>query len=155
MKRICVVCWANICRSPMAEVILQNKLVERGLDKRYEAFSSGVSREKHGQPIEPSAIRVLKNHGLTVPERQAWALTEADYDRFDYFLCVDMDILMALKLVFFNDTCHKVGLLMGYTDFPRNVEDPYMTGKFEYAFEQLSEGCDAFLDALQAADEFA
>lgn len=155
MKQICVVCWANICRSPMAEVILQNKLIERGLDGRYEAFSSGVSGEKCGQPIEPSAIRVLKNHDLTVPERQAWALTEADYDQFDYFLCVDMDVLMALKLVFLNDARHKIGLLMGYTDFPRNVEDPYMTGEFESTFEQLSEGCDAFLDALQVADGFA
>lgn len=149
MKQICVVCWANICRSPMAEVILQDKLVRRGFDDRYEAFSAGVSGEKSGQPIDPAAVRVLEKHGLIAPDRQAWALSAEDYARFDYFLCVDLDVLMALKLVFSGDARHKVGLLMGYTDFPREVEDPYMTGGFENAFEMLSEGCDAFLDALE------
>lgn len=151
MKKICMVCWANICRSPMAEVILQNKLIQRGLDGVYEAFSAGVSGEKIGQPVDPSAVRVLKAHGLPTPFRQAWALTAEDYARFDYFLCMDMDVLMALKLVFSGDARHKVGLLMGYTDFPCDVEDPYMTGGFEAAFEAISEGCEAFLDALEGS----
>lgn len=147
-KNICFVCWANVCRSPMAEVIFQNELAQRNLTDRFEAFSAGIGEEKQGQPMDASAVKTLSEHGLEAPARRAWVLSKQDYTRFDFFLCMDMEVLWTLKMRFSGDPEHKIGLLMAYTDTPREVEDPYMTGRFEKVYEELNEGCQAFLNAL-------
>lgn len=70
--RILVVCTGNICRSPIGEVVLRERLERAGLD--YDVASCGVSSEEHGNPIYPPAARVLREAGYTVPVRSAhWA----------------------------------------------------------------------------------
>lgn len=147
-KAICFVCWANVCRSPMAEAVFQKILDQRNLNERYEVYSAGVSEEKSGEPIETTAALTLMKHGCVVPVRQAWSLSAADYVRFDYFVAMDMETMWALRTRFSGDPAHKTGLLMAYTDIPRNIEDPYMSGNFEGVYREIEEGCDAFLHAL-------
>ena len=69
--QILVVCTGNICRSPMGEVVLRERLREAGLDGRYTVASCGVSAEEQGNPIYPPAARVLREAGYDVPARRA------------------------------------------------------------------------------------
>ena len=73
--RIMFVCHGNICRSPMAEMIFKNMLVERGLAEGFAVASSATSTEEIyrgvGNPIYPPAVRELRRHGIPVENRRA------------------------------------------------------------------------------------
>ncbi|WP_172151330.1 low molecular weight protein-tyrosine-phosphatase [Isoptericola chiayiensis] len=62
------VCTGNICRSPMAEVVLRDRFEAAGLGDRVEIDSTGISDEEHGNPVDPRARRVLAAHGYPVGE---------------------------------------------------------------------------------------
>ncbi|MGV9181959.1 low molecular weight protein-tyrosine-phosphatase [Arcanobacterium canis] len=74
--KILVVCTGNICRSPMGEVVLRERLKEAGIDA--EVGSAGVSTEETGNPIDPRARRVLAAHGYPVPARSAHQATVSE-----------------------------------------------------------------------------
>ncbi|UCN16614.1 low molecular weight phosphotyrosine protein phosphatase [Cellulomonas iranensis] len=57
------VCTGNICRSPMAEVVLRQRFADAGLGDVVEVDSTGVSDEEHGNPVDPRARAVLRRHG--------------------------------------------------------------------------------------------
>ncbi|MFC8597043.1 low molecular weight protein-tyrosine-phosphatase [Isoptericola sp. NPDC057191] len=57
------VCTGNICRSPMAEIVLRDRLDAAGLGDQVEVSSSGVSDEEHGRPVDRRARRTLEAHG--------------------------------------------------------------------------------------------
>ena len=58
-----IVCTGNICRSPMAQIVLHEHLRDAGIDHRVEVDSTGVSDEEAGNPVDPRARRVLAAHG--------------------------------------------------------------------------------------------
>ncbi|QAY64019.1 low molecular weight phosphotyrosine protein phosphatase [Xylanimonas allomyrinae] len=64
--RVMTVCTGNICRSPMAEVVLREAFAAEGLDGRVSVDSSGVSAEEEGNPVDRRAQRVLAAHGYPV-----------------------------------------------------------------------------------------
>lgn len=76
--QILVVCTGNICRSPMGEVVLRERLREAGLDGHYAVASCGVSAEEQGNPIYPPAARVLREAGYDVPARRAHRASDAE-----------------------------------------------------------------------------
>lgn len=71
--RILVVCTGNICRSPMGEAVLRQRLEGAGL--AYEVASCGVSPEEHGNPVYPPAARALEEAGYPVPSHSAHRAT--------------------------------------------------------------------------------
>ncbi|HEX6150697.1 MAG TPA: low molecular weight phosphotyrosine protein phosphatase, partial [Nocardioides sp.] len=50
--RIAIVCLGNICRSPMAHVVLEARLAEAGLDDVVEVTSSGTGGWHEGEPMD-------------------------------------------------------------------------------------------------------
>jgi len=62
---VMMVCTGNICRSPMAEIVLRERLVREGLDQHVRVDSTGVSDEEAGNPLDPRARRVLTSAGYT------------------------------------------------------------------------------------------
>jgi protein-tyrosine phosphatase len=69
--RIMTVCTGNICRSPMAEVVLRNRFERAGLGDVVAVDSTGVSGEEEGNGIDPRARLVLAARGYPVPEHRA------------------------------------------------------------------------------------
>jgi protein-tyrosine phosphatase len=61
--RVCFVCSGNICRSPMAEVILRSMLLSAGLDDRVVVDSACTGGWHEGDPADPRTVRALKDHG--------------------------------------------------------------------------------------------
>jgi len=59
---ITFVCWGNICRSPMAEVVAREHAARSGLHG-ITFHSAGVSAEEAGNPIDPRAAATLKAAG--------------------------------------------------------------------------------------------
>ncbi len=148
MKRILFVCHGNICRSPMAEFVLKALVKARGLEGRYQIASAAVSAEESGNPIYPPAQRSLRQHGVPFdPSKQARQVIPADYDRFDLIICMDASNLRRISRIIPEDPEGKIHLLMSYTGTGRDVADPWYTGDFEEAFQDILEGCEALLDS--------
>ncbi|HMM94218.1 low molecular weight protein-tyrosine-phosphatase [Phycicoccus sp.] len=61
--RVTVVCHGNICRSPMAELLLREAFDDAGLGDRVEVDSAGTSAEELGNPAHPRTIATLQRHG--------------------------------------------------------------------------------------------
>ena len=150
MKKVLFVCHGNICRSPMAEAVFRHMLEERGLGERFAVDSAAVSAEEIGNPVYPEANRTLVAHGLPASNHHAWQLTRADYDRYDFFIGMDQENIYRMRQIFGGDSQHKVGLLLAYTEHPREVEDPWYTGRFDRVFDLIIQGCQALLEALLA-----
>ena len=150
MKKVLFVCHGNICRSPMAEAVFRHMLEERGLGERFAVDSAAVSAEEIGNPVYPEANRTLVAHGLPASNHHAWQLTRADYDRYDFFIGMDQENIYRMRQIFGGDSQHKVGLLLVYTEHPREVEDPWYTGRFDRVFDLITQGCQALLEALLA-----
>ena len=67
--RVELVCLGNICRSPMAHVVLEGRLAEAGLDDRVEVNSSGTGDWHVGEPMDRRAAATLCSSGTGCP---AW-----------------------------------------------------------------------------------
>lgn len=144
--RILFICHGNICRSPMAEFVLKALVKARGLEGLYHIESAAVSAEETGNPIYPPAKRCLTQHGVWFDNaKRARQVTASDYDRFDRIICMDSSNLRWLGKIFPGDPEGKIHLLMSYTGSGRDVADPWYTGDFERAFQDILQGCEAML----------
>ena len=144
--RVLFVCHGNICRSPMAEFILKALAKAKGIENQYYIESAAVSTEEIGNPIYPPAKRCLTQHGIPFDNgKRARQITRADYDRFDRIICMDASNLRLLRRIIPSDPAGKIHLMMSYTGFSRDVADPWYTGDFEAAFQDILEGCEGFI----------
>lgn len=146
--RILFVCHGNICRSPMAEFIMKALVMAKGLEGRYYIESAAVSTEEIGNPIYSPAKRCLNQHGVAFDAgKRARQVTRVDYDRFDRIICMDTSNLRLIKRIIPDDPEKKIHLLMSYTGTGRDVADPWYTGDFEEAFQNILTGCEAMIDS--------
>jgi protein-tyrosine phosphatase len=82
------VCTGNICRSPMAEVVLRDRFEAAGLGALVVVDSTGISSEEHGHPIDPRARAVLAARGYPVPVRSARGVRASDLVASDLVLAM-------------------------------------------------------------------
>ena len=61
---IVVVCWGNICRSPMAEFVLRQAFEDAGLGERVGISSAGTSTEELGRPMDRRTVAVLARNAV-------------------------------------------------------------------------------------------
>ena len=149
MTRVLFICHGNICRSPMAEFILKGLVKVKGLEGAFLIESAAVSDEETGNPIYPPAKRCLNQHGVLFDkDKRARRVTRGDYDRFDHIICMDASNLRLIRWIIPEDPERKIRLMMSYTGVRRDVADPWYTGDFEEAFQDILEGCLAFLSSV-------
>lgn len=94
---VMTVCTGNICRSPMAQIILGAQFERRGMQGDVRVLSSGVSDEEHGHPIDPRAVRVLRERGYEIPAHHtAHRISPDEIERTDLFLPMTADHMRSL-----------------------------------------------------------
>ncbi|MGL5908427.1 MAG: low molecular weight protein-tyrosine-phosphatase [Phycicoccus sp.] len=81
--RITVVCWGNICRSPMAQFMIRDAVAEAGLADRVEVDSAGTSAEEIGNGIHPRTAAVLRRNGHDEAGWNAHRARRFEQDWFD------------------------------------------------------------------------
>lgn len=149
MIKVLFICHGNICRSPMGEFILKKMVKEKGLADKFEIASAATSTEEIGNPVYPPAKRKLKEHGIDCSGKYAVQLKRSDYDRYDYFLCMDNRNIQNTLRIFGSDPEGKVSLLLSYCGERREVADPWYTDDFDTAYDDIWRGCRAFLEMLE------
>ena len=86
--RVVFVCWGNICRSPMAERVAQRMAEQQGLTG--VAFTSAAtSTEELGEPIDPRAEAVLREHGYRSNGHRAHRITRAEIETADLVIAME------------------------------------------------------------------
>ena len=130
----------------MAEFILKALVRAKGLENQYYIESAAVSSEEIGNLVYPPARRCLSQHGVPFSnDKRARQVTRSDYDRFDRIICMDASNLRWLRRIIPQDPEGKIHLMMSYTGIGRDVADPWYTGDFEAAFQDILAGCEAML----------
>ena len=141
MHKILFVCHGNICRSPMAHYVLQNRVKEAGIADQFQIASVAVSREELGNPVYPPARWELQSHGVPCDGHHARQISQKDVDSFDHIYYMDSSNLNYLHRMFPGETKFKPFL-------PRNVADPWYTGDFTQTWQDICEGVDRIMEEL-------
>ncbi|HET9419583.1 MAG TPA: low molecular weight protein-tyrosine-phosphatase [Nocardioides sp.] len=87
--RIGVVCLGNICRSPMAEVVLSERVAEAGLDDRVEVASCGTGDWHIGDPMDRRAAATLAAAGYDPSRHRAQQFADSWLEEYDVLLAMD------------------------------------------------------------------
>lgn len=93
--RIMTVCTGNICRSPMAEVVLRAHLEAAGLAAVVD--STGVSSEEQGNPMDPRAVATLRGAGYEPPRHTARRVRPHELAERDLVLAMTASHAAALR----------------------------------------------------------
>ncbi len=141
MIKICFVCLGNICRSPMAEFIMKDKINKLNLNDIY-VTSRGTSYEEQGNDMYPPAKDELDKHNIKYDRHTATRLEKEDYEKFDYFICMEDSNIRNISYIF-DDPENKVIKLLD-----KNISDPWYTGNFTNTFNDLDTGIDNLINKL-------
>ena len=87
--RISLVCLGNICRSPMAHVVLEAALEDAGLDDAVEVLSAGTADYHVGRPMDDRAAATLTAHGYDASRHRARQLPAEWLEECDLVLAMD------------------------------------------------------------------
>jgi protein-tyrosine phosphatase len=142
--RILMVCLGNICRSPLAEGILQDKIAKQNLD--WNVDSAGIGGWHAGQAPDPRSIQIARKYGIDIAGQRARQFSPDDFDRFDRIYAMDAQNLRDILRQARNETDRKkVDMIMNEA-FPGEnigVPDPYYDDDgFEAVFQMLVNACD-------------
>ena len=155
MVRVLFICTGNICRSPMAEFMLKDLAEKRGIADQFEIASAATTREEIGNPVYPPARRKLASVGIDPTGKYARQVSIADYPKYDYLIVMDSYNLRSIRRIIPRDPERKICRLLDFTDRPRDIADPWYTGDFDTAYDEILEGIEAFLDTLSREGRIA
>ena len=146
------VCHGNICRSPMAEFIFKDLAEKAGVRENFYVSSSATSTEEIwngvGNPVYPPARAELLKHGISSEGKRAVQLSKSDYENYDLFVGMDSNNIRNMLRIFGSDPDGKVHKLLDFTDSTHDVADPWYSGRFDVAYNDIFNGCKALLSKL-------
>lgn len=152
MTKILFVCHGNICRSPMAEFIFKKLLSTSNLQDDFYVVSAATSSEEiylgKGNPVYPPAKAELSKHGISCSGKTAVQITKSDYQKYDYIIGMDSANIRNMLAVFGNDSQNKICKLLEFTGSSRDVSDPWYSGDFQQAYNDIESGCKALFKKL-------
>ena len=141
-----MVCLGNICRSPLAEGIMSDKITQ--LKLLWTVDSAGTSGWHNGEKPDQRAIEVAKSHGINIANQTSRMLSTQDLDEFDLILAMDSSNYQnILRLVTNKLQEEKIKLILNYV-YPnenRAVPDPYYDNSFEKVFQLLDLATDKII----------
>ena len=133
----------------MAQYVFEYMVRERGLEDEFEIDSAATSREEIGNGVHHGTRRKLAEEGIPCGDHRARQVTKGDYEHFDYLIIMDENNRRNLMRIIGSDPEHKVYKLLDFSDNPRDIADPWYTGNFDVTYDDIDEGCRAFLEHLR------
>jgi len=149
-----MVCMGNICRSPVAQGVLEALLAGSPLAGRVEVDSAGTHAYHVGSPPDPRARQVAADRGVQLGAQRARKLEAEDFERFDYLIAMDEDNFeLLLELCPGEHLRPRLRLLMDFAkgSSNRSVPDPYYGSRlgFERVFDMVEEAAAGLLTYLE------
>lgn len=146
--KILMVCLGNICRSPLAEGILQDKIKRANLD--WQVDSAGTNGYHAGEAPHILSQKVSKMHGIDISRQKARRFVAEDFAKFDKIYAMAEDVVEEMHRIARNKfDAAKVDLLMNelYPGENNDVPDPWSGPESGYhtAYKMIDEACDAII----------
>ena len=142
MKNIIFICYGNICRSPVGEILFNELIKEKGKQDEYHAISRATSREEIGNDIYPPMKRVLAKNDVPFSRHYATQITREEFVNADYIFYMDSNNLYYLERMF--GCSDKFVHIRKYLD-GMDIEDPWYTDRFEYVFNKIKESVESII----------
>lgn len=151
--RVSMVCLGNICRSPIAEVLLRRMVEDEGLADDVVVTSAGTGAWHVGGPMDPGSAAVLRARGLDPDTHRAQQMTADVVDRYDLLVAMDTSNLADLQEMVGDADHPRVVLLRDFDPDGadgQSVPDPYGGGPdgFETVYAQVEAACAGLVTAL-------
>ena len=145
-----MVCLGNICRSPLAEGILQSKVHS----DKVQVDSAGTAAYHVGNLPDERSIAVAKKYGIDLTNQRARKFSVNDFDVFDFIYAMDKSNYQNILSLSRNaDDAQKVKLILNEIDSGVNneVPDPYYGGNdgFENVYKMLDEACEIIATKIE------
>lgn len=133
INRVLVVCVGNICRSPMAEVLLRSRLSSAGMQ-----FESAGLAALVGNPADPLAEAVLADNGLSAVGHVARQVSQPMLSAADMILVMDKRHVSAVHAL--APQSRGKTFLLGRWQGDLAIPDPYGRDKaaFEHAYRLIA-----------------
>lgn len=145
--KLLMVCLGNICRSPLAEGIMRNKLNTYKLD--WEVDSAGTGSWHVGAPPDPRSIEVAKKNNIDISRQRGRQFSRDDFENFDFIFAMDSQNYQNItKLAPDDKAKEKVELIMNLHQpgYNQSVPDPYWNDDgFQGVFEMVDLACEGII----------
>ncbi|MEJ7611995.1 MAG: low molecular weight protein-tyrosine-phosphatase [Ferruginibacter sp.] len=146
--KILMVCLGNICRSPLAEGILQLKAATAGLNWTIE--SAGTNGFHVGEPPHHLSQKLAKTNGLDISRQVARRFSPADFENYDLIYVMANDVLDEMKdIAGKRFDGNKVDFFLNALHPGENndVPDPWYGGEDGYieVYDIITRACDAII----------
>jgi len=151
-----MVCLGNICRSPLAEGIMKEKIKKYTLNASVD--SAGTAAYHNGEMPDSRSIEVARRHGIDISYQRARKFSAQDLQEFD--------LIYAMDTYNYNDLLHyvktpahkqKLEMILNVTSPGKNqsVPDPYYGSNdgFEKVYNMLDEACEQIALELRGIDQ--
>lgn len=99
MPSILIICTANQCRSPLAEVLLQRQLTERDRDTHWTVESAGTWATA-ARPAHPQMRKIAEEAGLDLSQHRARNVENLALDTYNLILTMEQSHKEALQVEF-------------------------------------------------------
>lgn len=144
--RVLLVCMGNICRSPTAEGVLRQFIINNSLGDKVEVDSAGTHGYHVGEAPDSRTQRAAAVRGYNLSQLRARKVAHQDLDYFDLILAMDRSNLDNLRRMAMPEQQEKIQLFMEYA---RNFEDDEVPDPY-YG---LGHGFDLVLDMVEDASQ--
>lgn len=144
--KILMVCLGNICRSPLAEGIMREKIILNGLD--WEVDSAGTGSWHVGELPDPRSVSTARENGIDITNQRARQFRKSDLDEFDLIYVMDASNYRDVIQHCDDDQKQKVKMILNVLEpgMNRQVPDPYYNDGFDRVFEMLDKACEGIVE---------
>ena len=146
--KILMVCLGNICRSPLAEGILQEKVRQAGLS--WIVDSAGTNGFHTGEAPHHLSQKVAKLNGIDISKQVSRKFVEADLEQYDKIYVMATDVLQEMSNILGGKTPGNKAELFLNSIYPgqnMDVADPWYGTEEGYhdAYSIIEKACDAII----------
>lgn len=150
--KILMVCLGNICRSPLAEGILQHKANQKGLNWKID--SAGTSGWHAGELPDSRSIAIAQKYGIDITYQRSRQFSPYDIEQFDIIYAMDASNYRDIKgMAQTEEERQKIKMILNEIEPNQNrsVPDPYYDDNgFEEVFQMLNKACDIIIEKYRS-----
>lgn len=154
MTRVLFVCLGNICRSPLAQGVMEYHLKRAGLEDRVSVDSAGTGDYHTDEPPDARAVDAAARRRIDISGQRARQVQNGDFQSFDYICAMDLDNLTALNARCPEAEGDKLRLLMDFAPGAagQEVPDPYYGGGdgFEHVLDLIERAVEGLVQELRS-----
>ncbi len=147
--KILMVCLGNICRSPLAEGILQHKASRAGLNWTVE--SAGTNGYHNGEAPHHICQKLSKANGIDISNQRSRQINKNDFASYDVLYAMAGDVMRDMTKIAgdkFEASNTKLFLEELKPGHQMDVPDPWYGGEdgFIEVYELIEKNCDKIIE---------